>query len=322
MIQKEQKTQLRSRHWSGTLFLKNDELRETFGQKLPPAAIAELFRLQKIKYFIIGFEKTQEDLEHYQLYLYTKNKISREALKKLTYNFIHIDPSYGSTKQNIQYCRKTGDYLQMGVPPDKPGRRSDLRSIGEQIIKHPNKLYKLTKKYPSQFIQYAKGIKTLAQTVSAKKIENKWRPKCWMLISYDTFVRSKSAIMEHRIYFMAHKFAGYANQKVIAVLDKTSDCFPCFFQEQFTYPGYRTFDSKYGYVSNHWSVVIFLTHNRLAILHCQSDNKDCCPNACKSIYEEICKNYDEVCTTNDTTEDVQLCDQTQGTGDRASPISI
>lgn len=69
------------------------------------------------KYIIIGKEicpKTGKD--HLQGYVHFKNAITLlSAKKRLGANTAHLEACKGSIQQNIEYCKKNGNYDERGM---------------------------------------------------------------------------------------------------------------------------------------------------------------------------------------------------------------
>lgn len=84
-------------------------------------------------YKIIGKEICPETKRpHLQGYLYFKDGKTFSSLKKQSSSRIHLEIAKGSPQENRDYCRKEGDYVEIGDFP-KQGKRSDLDNVREQL---------------------------------------------------------------------------------------------------------------------------------------------------------------------------------------------
>lgn len=82
---------------------------------------------------IVGSEVGEEKgIEHYQVALILKTKQSLLWLKAHTNNTIHWEVMRGSAAQAAQYCRKDGDYWEVGKFPGKRKLSEFLRDAVKQ----------------------------------------------------------------------------------------------------------------------------------------------------------------------------------------------
>lgn len=82
----------------------------------------EFFNEDKIKYIIFGNEKCPKTGKwHKQGYVQFKNRMRITNLKKLD-NTAHWEIQRGTTEEAIKYCKKDGNFYELGTP-SKPGDR-------------------------------------------------------------------------------------------------------------------------------------------------------------------------------------------------------
>lgn len=133
----------------------------------------------KCVYFIIGEEVGEEGTPHLQCYFQVGVDIRFSTLKKL-FPRAHIESAHGSFQDNYDYIvmglvngqPKTGtidpDPLIWGEPRKK-GQRSDLNSLGNDII-NGKKVPDIALENPGQYIRYHKGINALATIANKPKM--------------------------------------------------------------------------------------------------------------------------------------------------------
>lgn len=63
-----------------------------------------------LTHYIIGKEKGVRKTDHLQVYLYNKNAISFDSVKKIVPR-AHIEKAKGSISDNLKYCSKDNDYI-------------------------------------------------------------------------------------------------------------------------------------------------------------------------------------------------------------------
>lgn len=111
-----------------------------------------------LRYIIIGKEiAPSTGTPHLQIYLETNKKITLKGLKNLlNVRELHLEMSRGSADQNIAYCKKGGDWIELGKPV-KERQRTDLEEVKEQI-KAGATWDSLWENHFSLMLQYRKGL--------------------------------------------------------------------------------------------------------------------------------------------------------------------
>lgn len=91
------------------------------------------FAEDRCTYLCYGRERgSQNDTPHLQGFFISKTKISRLTIAKC-FPRSFIEQARGSSQQASEYCKKEGDYVEFGECPGKPGNRSDLNQIRDEI---------------------------------------------------------------------------------------------------------------------------------------------------------------------------------------------
>jgi len=127
----------------------------------------------KFSYLIYGKEicpKTQKT--HWQTFVYFKNPRTFNGIKKIL-KTTHIEVCYSQNSDNIAYCKKDGDFIEIGEPPGDNGVKNIKKIINEMS------LTELMTNDPETFVKYRNGIKELynlknKNKKSKKKIEFIW----------------------------------------------------------------------------------------------------------------------------------------------------
>jgi hypothetical protein len=84
-----------------------------------------------IKYLILGLEEATETKKwHLQGFIYFSNKKSFQQCKQVLEQIglpssTHIEQAKGSLKQNFDYCRKDGDFMDYGKRPFTPKEKAE-----------------------------------------------------------------------------------------------------------------------------------------------------------------------------------------------------
>lgn len=78
-------------------------------------------------YIVYGYEQGENNTPHLQGYIYYQNKKEWNVLKREIPR-AHIEICRGTSQDNIQYCKKEGNFVERGEPP-KQGNRVDIHRV-------------------------------------------------------------------------------------------------------------------------------------------------------------------------------------------------
>lgn len=92
---------------------------------------------------------------HLQGYVYLRNAVSL-AFVRAVVDGAHWEVARGSPAQNVQYCRKDGDFFEEGVQPAQ-GKRSDLDAVRDSILAGSS-LRDIAQDHFAAFVRYNRGI--------------------------------------------------------------------------------------------------------------------------------------------------------------------
>lgn len=126
-------------------------------------------------YLVIGREKGQEGTEHLQGYVEFSGGKRITTLKKLNPR-IHWETRRGTAKEAADYCKKDGDFFEIGELSQQ-GKRTDLEAIGTMLVEGAT-LRDVAVAHPSQFIRYHKGFQALREILMTDRTEKpyvEWR---------------------------------------------------------------------------------------------------------------------------------------------------
>lgn len=124
-----------------------------------------LISLEKIKYIIYGKEiAPNTGTPHLQGYIELNTPQRMSYVKKLlNNNSVHLEARKGTKQQAIEYCKKDGDYHQLGLTKitdkviKKQGQRNDILCIWA-AIKSGYSQSLLLETYPIEYVKYGKAI--------------------------------------------------------------------------------------------------------------------------------------------------------------------
>ncbi|AWO14232.1 replication-associated protein, partial [Porcine circovirus 3] len=111
------------------------------------------------RYLIIGKEVGKSGTPHLQGYVNFKNKRRLSSVKRIPgFGRAHLEPARGSHKEASEYCKKEGDYLEIGEDSSS-GTRSDLQAAARILTETSGNLTEVAEKMPAVFIRYGRGLR-------------------------------------------------------------------------------------------------------------------------------------------------------------------
>ncbi len=84
-------------------------------------------------YLCYGREIGESGTPHLQGFFIRENAVSLKSLKRFNKR-AHWEAAKGNSVQASEYCKKDGDVWECGTTPVKPGARTDLDTIREEIL--------------------------------------------------------------------------------------------------------------------------------------------------------------------------------------------
>lgn len=126
------------------------------------------FSKGKIRYLIAGKEiAPTTGTPHIQGYIYYHNQTAFSTFKKMIGKKAHIEKSKGSPEQNEIYCKKEGNYIELGDKPNQ-GARTDLDEVKEKI-KSGLKVDDICMENPVFYHQYGRTLHKIEDIVNRSK---------------------------------------------------------------------------------------------------------------------------------------------------------
>jgi len=152
-----------------------------------------------------------------------KSKREFSFIKRLIGDTAHIEPSKGNDKQNQEYCSKTTDYWEFGVPLTQ-GQRTDLESVVNKI-RGSGSIAEVVQEFPETYIKYHRGIEKCFGYL-AKRTQRNWKTETYVFYGEPGTGKSKTAleICSNRGYEIYYKSRGdwwdfYKGQEAVIIDD-------------------------------------------------------------------------------------------------------
>lgn len=111
--------------------------------------------LDLFKYLVIGKEISESGTPHLQGYATLVKQMAFNKVRKILHNS-HIEPRKGSHVEASDYCKKGGDFVEIGTPP-KPGERSDLACVAQKLRDGVDTTT-IAKENTTTYIKFHRGI--------------------------------------------------------------------------------------------------------------------------------------------------------------------
>lgn len=118
-------------------------------------------------YVIIGKEKGEEGTPHLQGHLYFQGKVSARKVKSIVGERAHVEIARNPAS-SIEYCRKDGDFVEIGTRPIRKGKRSDLDKIKE-LIDRGIPINQIATTHFRQWVRYARAFEQYANIVGGSR---------------------------------------------------------------------------------------------------------------------------------------------------------
>lgn len=179
--------------------------------------------LPHIKAFIIGFEVGEQGTQHIQGVFQFKQQKTFDTLREYFKNN-HIEKIH-DFKASVEYCKKTGDYMEFGKLVSQ-GQRTDLEEFTQAILDGYTDIELITE-FPIQTQRYLNNIEKIRQMILTDYYQKNLRYNLKVIfISGDAGVGKTRYIYErhnivdiYRVCNYENPFDNYKMQKIL-VLDE------------------------------------------------------------------------------------------------------
>lgn len=123
---------------------------------------------EKTKYICWGHETCPTTGKtHFQGYIELSESLRIAAFKKLGVTSTHFEKRFGTQEQAITYCKKDGNFVEIGIP-GKQGQRADLTDLKENLDKKMS-IKEISEINFACFMKYNRSIKEYKQIHSIER---------------------------------------------------------------------------------------------------------------------------------------------------------
>lgn len=187
-----------------------------------------------VQYWCLCDEVGEQGTPHTHIYVVFKNCVMFVTMHKRFYG-VHIDQANGTNKENRDYVRKEGKWLddvkhetnlsdtfeEYGeLPPDRTKQETQAERI-MQMIRDGKTDAEILEEYPTAYSKLA-HIEKSRQTLLAERYKNEWRKLNVTYLWGDTAVGKTRSVMDeygysqvYRVTDYSHPFDSYKGQDVI-----------------------------------------------------------------------------------------------------------
>lgn len=124
--------------------------------------LLELESSGKVSYLVCGKEVGQEGTRHLQGFCITKRSFRLNGIKALLgSNGVHCERAQGTNQQASEYCKKEGDFFEFGSFPRGPGSRTDLETIGAELVRGDS-VTSVAERHPGAYLRLHRGFRALS----------------------------------------------------------------------------------------------------------------------------------------------------------------
>ncbi len=117
---------------------------------------------QGVLYVAFGRERGESGTPHLQGYIQFARKCVLSRVKRIVGARAHCEVSRGTPKQASDYCKKDGDYQEVGVLQAGQGSRTDLHEV-YLACKNGDSFQAICDRFPSAALRYGNGIQRVRQ---------------------------------------------------------------------------------------------------------------------------------------------------------------
>lgn len=121
---------------------------------------------------------------HVQGYVQLTKQLGYARTQEILRSTCHLEAANGSLEKNITYCTKEATRLDGTSPvqrgnPKEQGRRTDLESLAQRVVKEGKVSEELVRENPGHYVRYFRGFQALSNKINKPKDRRK--PKVYFL---------------------------------------------------------------------------------------------------------------------------------------------
>jgi len=115
---------------------------------------------------------------HCQGYVQLTKQLGKKRVQELLRNPCHLEAANGSLEENITYCTKEETRLDGTSPvqrgkPKEQGRRTDLETLAQRIVREGKVTEELARENPGHYVRYFRGFQALSNKINKPKDRRK-----------------------------------------------------------------------------------------------------------------------------------------------------
>lgn len=116
-------------------------------------------------YVVYGKERGESGTPHLQGYIQLSGKHTLRWCKSNIHATAHFEVARGTPEEASNYCKKDGDFVELGERRGGQGTRSDLRAV-VNLLKEGASNKRIAEEHPNAIIRYGNGIGRLRMVLA------------------------------------------------------------------------------------------------------------------------------------------------------------
>lgn len=115
------------------------------------------FEESRALYLVYGKERGERGTPHLQGYVQLGSKQRLSFLRRTYSDQAHWEVSRGTPEEAANYCKKDGDFEELGTLVGGSGRRTDLAQVAA-LVKEGASIRRIAEEHPEAMLRYGNGI--------------------------------------------------------------------------------------------------------------------------------------------------------------------